>query len=133
MGARNGFIGNLGPGFPDQNPRPGRPMVHMIRPAAFLLFFHLGAAAPAQLAFNELFLDPPGPNAGNQIIELINTSDSPFTPPISWRFCIRPSYIRVPSVQIPAGRDRTVAHRCERREHGYGLVLAYRGPASPER
>ena len=75
----------------------------MIRPAAFLLFFHLGAAAPAQLAFNELFLDPPGPNAGNQIIELINTSGFPFRAPINWRFCIRPTYIRVPSIQIPAG------------------------------
>ena len=68
---------------------------------------HLPPPAPASTppwpARRCASLDLPGPNAGNQIIELVNTSGSPFRAPTNWRFCIRPSYIRVPSVQIPAG------------------------------
>ena len=45
----------------------------------FGLVFGLAAPAPAQLRINELLLNPPGPNAGKQIIEIINTSDMPFT------------------------------------------------------
>ena len=67
------------------------------------LVFGLAVAAPAQLRINELFLNPPGPNAGKQIIEIVNVSDAPFTPPANWSWCISPAYSRIPRIEIPAG------------------------------
>lgn len=63
----------------------------------------LATTAPAQLRINEVLVDPAGPNAGNQIIEIKNTSNAAFTPPAGWTFCIRPFYPPIPQIQIPAG------------------------------
>ena len=67
------------------------------------LVLGLAASAPAQLRINELFLNPPGPNAGKQIIEIVNTSEMPFTPPADWTWCIRPAYAPIPQIEVPAG------------------------------
>ena len=62
----------------------------------------LSASAGAQLAINEVLIDPVGPNAGNQVVELVNTGTMPFDP-TGWSFCLRPSYPPMPSIVIPAG------------------------------
>lgn len=63
------------------------------------------AALPlsAQLRISEILIDPQGNNAGQQIIELVNTSASPVTPGSAWTMCLRPFYPPMPQVAIPAG------------------------------
>jgi hypothetical protein len=74
-------------------------MQHLSRAIAMAL---LPATAMAQLAINEALIDPFGPNAGNQIVEIVNTGNTPFDP-TGWAFCVRPSYPTMPSMIIPAG------------------------------
>ena len=57
---------------------------------------------PAQLAISEVLVDPVGPNSGKQIIEIVNTTNSAFTP-TGWWICSPITYAAFPSISIPAG------------------------------
>lgn len=69
------------------------------------VFVPLLAALPlsAQLRISEVLIDPMGANAGQQIIEIVNTTASAFTPPAGWTMCLRPNYPAMPQIAIPAG------------------------------
>lgn len=68
---------------------------------AMSLAFAVAAPLGAQLRINELSLDPVGPNAGAQIVELINVSGAPVVIGADWSICIRPLYPPMPQVTIP--------------------------------
>ncbi len=64
----------------------------------------LSSAIPAQLAISEALVDPVGQNSGNQIIEIVNTTKTAFTPN-GWQICspFPFTYAAFPSIAIPAG------------------------------
>jgi hypothetical protein len=63
----------------------------------------LAAPAPrGQLAFNEVLVDPVGSDTGKQIIELVNTTGSSFTPG-GWYLCAPFAYVALPAIAVPSG------------------------------
>lgn len=58
--------------------------------------------AAAQLQITEVLFDPVGPDAGNQIVEIQNTSSNSFTP-TGWTVCAPFRYDSLPPISIPAG------------------------------
>ncbi len=68
--------------------------------SAFLVL--LSIAAPAQFTITEILIDPVGANAGNQIVEVTNTSGAPFAAN-GWQICAPLTYAPLPIISIPAG------------------------------
>ena len=62
----------------------------------------LSSAISAQLAITEVLVDPVGTNAGKQIVEVTNITNSTFTP-TGWWICAPFTYASIPQVAIPAG------------------------------
>lgn len=60
----------------------------------------IAAPLSAQMSITEVLIDPVGPNAGAQIVEITNTSGAPFSP-IGWFICSQPHYAPLPTLQIP--------------------------------
>lgn len=71
-------------------------------PASLLVMASLAAPAQPQLAFNEVLVDPAGIDAGRQVVELVNTSSSAFTP-TGWQLCAPFAYAPLPSLSVPPG------------------------------
>ena len=75
----------------------------MRRPVlAALTAASLAAPAAAQLAFNELLIDPGGLDTGRQVVELVNTTSGSFTP-TGWQLCAPFTYAPLPSFAVPRG------------------------------
>ncbi len=74
-------------------------MKKFLAPLSSLLF---SSFLPAQLAISEVLVDPVGTNSGKQIIEIVNTTNSAFTP-TGWWICSPITYAAFPSIAIPAG------------------------------
>lgn len=66
--------------------------------ASFLCSF-----APAQLAINEVLVDPVGQDAGRQIVEIVNVGAVPFAPQ-GWQICAPFTYAAIPNVTFLPGR-----------------------------
>lgn len=70
---------------------------------ASLAFVLLGPPSlSAQLAFNEVLVDPVGPDTGKQIFELVNTTTGSFTP-TGWYLCVPFAYAPLPAIAVPVG------------------------------
>lgn len=62
----------------------------------------LTGSASADLVINEIFYDPPGSDAGNEWIELMNAGDQNFDTTGLW-LCVEPAYYGLPARVIPPG------------------------------
>ncbi len=77
-------------------------MLSRSRPAVLVAALLFGSTVPAQLAISEVLVDPVGTNAGKQIVEVTNITNSSFTP-TGWWICAPLTYASIPKVAIPAG------------------------------
>ncbi|MFQ5674792.1 MAG: lamin tail domain-containing protein [bacterium] len=57
---------------------------------------------PSKIVINEVFYDPIGSNAGNQLVELKNIGSAPFDLD-GWWLCARQDYAQIPKVTIQGG------------------------------